>query len=211
MQTFDHQVLVHLRKSKRLKKLPWSTGTAHFPWQNNISMGDVETTYVENVASVEEKEKKKDKLFLKPEYIEIIKYQDIAGQDFLMLTEEKLMQYGLKGGPATRIVQFVKEIKGEEQALQLELEKEKRKRAERSKRLRAETETQMSRFQAQTAHLEVSLNPTTHNLAKTYNLMNPQHRQALWFEPAETLTFYQPPTNNTNLPLSILELLMRYY
>ncbi|RHZ82043.1 hypothetical protein Glove_114g11 [Diversispora epigaea] len=142
-------------------------------------------------------EKKKDKLFLKPEYIEIIKYQDIAGQDFLMLTEEKLMQYGLKGGPATRIVQFVKEIKGEEQALQLELEKEKRKRAERSKRLRAETETQMSRFQAQTAHLEVSLNPTTHNLAKTYNLMNPQHRQALWFEPAETLTFYQPPTNNT--------------
>ncbi|RHZ82040.1 hypothetical protein Glove_114g16 [Diversispora epigaea] len=74
-------------------------------------------------------EKKKDKLFLKPEYIEIIKYQDIAGQDFLMLTEEKLMQYGLKGGPATRIVQFVKEIKGEEQALQLELEKEKLKRA----------------------------------------------------------------------------------
>ena len=57
----------------------------------------------------------KESLDLDDEDIQKITDQKVAGQDFLLLTEEKLMQYGLKGSPATRIAQFVKEIKGEEQ------------------------------------------------------------------------------------------------
>jgi hypothetical protein len=57
----------------------------------------------------------KEDLDLDDKHIKIIEDQEVAGQDFLLLTEEKLMQYGLKGGPATRIAQLIKEIKGEEQ------------------------------------------------------------------------------------------------
>jgi len=57
----------------------------------------------------------KESLDLDDEDIQKITDQKVAGLAFLRLTAEKLMQYGLKGGPATRIAQFVKEIKGEEQ------------------------------------------------------------------------------------------------
>jgi hypothetical protein len=60
--------------------------------------------------------KMKESLDLDAEDIKKITDQKVAGQDFLLLTEEKLLKYGLKGGPATRIAQLViKEIKGEEQ------------------------------------------------------------------------------------------------
>ncbi|CAG8596691.1 8134_t:CDS:2 [Ambispora leptoticha] len=94
--------------------------------QSTVSMEDVETTEVAMPSAEEIKkwspqqvleflEKKKDELFLNDKHIKIIEDQEVAGQDFLLLTEEKLMQDGLKRGPATRISQFVKEIKGEEQ------------------------------------------------------------------------------------------------
>ena len=92
-----------------------------------LDMEDVKTTTAEDVASVEKikkwspqevhgfLEKKKDELFLKDQDIKIIEDQEVAGQDFLLLTNEVLERYGLKGGPATRIAQLIKEIKGEEQ------------------------------------------------------------------------------------------------
>ncbi|KAG9293140.1 hypothetical protein G9A89_010477 [Geosiphon pyriformis] len=59
--------------------------------------------------------KKSEELFLIKEDLDIIKTNRIAGQDFLLLTEEKLMRYGLTGGPATRIALLVEKLKDEEQ------------------------------------------------------------------------------------------------
>ncbi|GES95247.1 hypothetical protein GLOIN_2v1561751 [Rhizophagus clarus] len=46
--------------------------------------------------------KKKD-LKLKEPHFKILRKEEIAGLDFLKLTEEKLERYGMKGGPATRL------------------------------------------------------------------------------------------------------------
>jgi hypothetical protein len=51
--------------------------------------------------------KKKD-LKLKETYFKILRKEEIAGLDFLKLTEEKLECYSMKGGPATRLVNFIK-------------------------------------------------------------------------------------------------------
>ena len=37
-------------------------------------------------------------------HFKILRKEEIAGLDFLKLTEEKLERYGMKGGPATRLV-----------------------------------------------------------------------------------------------------------
>src|SRR5256885_16182757 len=37
--------------------------------------------------------------------IKILRKEKVAGRDFLKLTEEKLERYGMKGGPATRLVE----------------------------------------------------------------------------------------------------------
>jgi len=50
--------------------------------------------------------KKKD-LKLKEPHFKILRKEEIAGLDFLKLTEEKLERYGMKGGPATRLVNFI--------------------------------------------------------------------------------------------------------
>ncbi|GBC10734.1 hypothetical protein RclHR1_09860011 [Rhizophagus clarus] len=47
--------------------------------------------------------KKKD-LKLKEPHFKILRKEEIAGLDFLKLTEEKLERYGMKGGPATRLI-----------------------------------------------------------------------------------------------------------
>ena len=39
--------------------------------------------------------------------IKIFRKKKVAGRDFLKLTEEKLKRYGMKGGPATRLVNFI--------------------------------------------------------------------------------------------------------
>src|SRR3954464_9132162 len=39
--------------------------------------------------------------------IKILRKEKVAGRDFLKLTEEKLERYGMKGGPATRLVDFI--------------------------------------------------------------------------------------------------------
>ncbi|KAG9296669.1 hypothetical protein G9A89_009928 [Geosiphon pyriformis] len=64
----------------------------------------------ESAQEVVDKEKLKT-----PEGLDIIETNRIAGQDFLLLTKEELMRYGLKGGPATRIALLVEKLKGEEQ------------------------------------------------------------------------------------------------
>ncbi len=39
--------------------------------------------------------------------IKIFRKEKVADRDFLKLTEEKLEHYGMKGGPATRLVDFI--------------------------------------------------------------------------------------------------------
>ena len=39
--------------------------------------------------------------------IKIFRKEKVAGRDFPKLTEEKLERYGMKGGPATRLVDFI--------------------------------------------------------------------------------------------------------
>ena len=39
--------------------------------------------------------------------IKILRKEKVAGRDFLKLTDEKLERYGMKGGPATRLVDFI--------------------------------------------------------------------------------------------------------
>ncbi|RHZ79750.1 hypothetical protein Glove_141g70 [Diversispora epigaea] len=56
-------------------------------------------------------ESKKDELGLDDIHIQVIQDQEVAGCDFLELNVEKLMRYGLKGGPAERIAGLVKEFK----------------------------------------------------------------------------------------------------
>ena len=50
-------------------------------------------------------------LQLNETHFEILRNEEIAGRDFLKLTEEKLRSYGMKGGPASRIADFAKEVK----------------------------------------------------------------------------------------------------
>ncbi|CAG8571623.1 6422_t:CDS:2 [Funneliformis caledonium] len=54
-------------------------------------------------------------LDLDEEDIEIIRSKKVSGKDFLGLTTEKLENYGLQPGPASRIAELVKEIKGEKE------------------------------------------------------------------------------------------------
>ncbi|RIA82759.1 hypothetical protein C1645_834865 [Glomus cerebriforme] len=42
--------------------------------------------------------------------IKIFHKEKVAGHDFLKLTEEKLKHYGIKGGSATRLVNFIKDL-----------------------------------------------------------------------------------------------------
>src|SRR5437879_713277 len=49
-------------------------------------------------------------LYLKNNHIEIIKKNDIAGKDFLLLKEDDLYRIGLSIGPAKRITQLIKEV-----------------------------------------------------------------------------------------------------
>ncbi|RIB24295.1 hypothetical protein C2G38_2032003 [Gigaspora rosea] len=57
-------------------------------------------------------QKNKDKLDLDDKHIKVIENEEVAG-DFLELDAEKLIKYGLKGGPAERIAKLVRDIKGE--------------------------------------------------------------------------------------------------
>ncbi|CAG8750232.1 15226_t:CDS:2 [Rhizophagus irregularis] len=53
-------------------------------------------------------------LDLDKEDIGIIRNKKVSGKDFLSLTTEKLENYGLQPGPASRIAELVKEINGEQ-------------------------------------------------------------------------------------------------
>ncbi|CAG8517783.1 6909_t:CDS:2 [Dentiscutata erythropus] len=54
--------------------------------------------------------RKEEDLGLDEDDLEIIRKQKIMGRDFLKITEEKLGNWGMLGGPATRIVDFIKEL-----------------------------------------------------------------------------------------------------
>ena len=43
-------------------------------------------------------------------HFKILRKEEIAGLDFLKLTEEKLERYGMKGGPATVLVEFIESL-----------------------------------------------------------------------------------------------------
>jgi hypothetical protein len=42
--------------------------------------------------------------------IKILRKEKISGRSFLKLTEEKLERYGMKGGPATVLVEFIESL-----------------------------------------------------------------------------------------------------
>ncbi|KAG9292749.1 hypothetical protein G9A89_002673 [Geosiphon pyriformis] len=98
--------------------------------QDNVGKEEVETPSQDVTPNKEEIEtwapqqinkflkKKSKELFLREKDLNIIKDNWIAGQDFLLLTKEELMRYGLKGGPATRIAFLVEKLKVEKQAIQ---------------------------------------------------------------------------------------------
>ena len=50
-------------------------------------------------------------LKLKESHFKILRKEEITGRSFLKLTEEKLMQDGMKRGPATVLADFAKECK----------------------------------------------------------------------------------------------------
>src|ERR1043165_3359196 len=55
--------------------------------------------------------RKEEDLGLDDDDLEIIRKQKITGRAFLKLTEEKLMQDGMKRGPATVLADFAKDCK----------------------------------------------------------------------------------------------------
>ncbi|RHZ53390.1 hypothetical protein Glove_442g7 [Diversispora epigaea] len=58
--------------------------------------------------------REKEDLQLDDDDYTILRNEKITGRDFLIITEQKLERYGMKGGPATRLADFAKEIKGEQ-------------------------------------------------------------------------------------------------
>ncbi|CAG8853699.1 35379_t:CDS:1, partial [Gigaspora margarita] len=54
-------------------------------------------------------------LGLKDNHFNILREQEINGISFLELNVDKLMNYGLKGGPAEVIAKLINKIKGEGQ------------------------------------------------------------------------------------------------
>ncbi|RHZ53526.1 hypothetical protein Glove_441g117 [Diversispora epigaea] len=57
---------------------------------------------------------KEEDLQFNDAHFEILRNQEITGRDFFKLTKDEYMQAGMKLGPATRLVDFAKEIKGEQ-------------------------------------------------------------------------------------------------
>ncbi|RHZ82069.1 hypothetical protein Glove_114g37 [Diversispora epigaea] len=56
----------------------------------------------------------KEDLQLDDDDYAILHNEKIAGRDFLIITKQEFERYGMKGGPATRLVDFAKEIKREQ-------------------------------------------------------------------------------------------------
>ena len=54
---------------------------------------------------------KEQKLNLEKKHFDILRNEEITGQDFLDMTEENFCSYGLKGGPAMRLAKEAKTLK----------------------------------------------------------------------------------------------------
>src|ERR1043165_8819339 len=54
---------------------------------------------------------KEQNLKLEEKHFDILRNEEITGQDFLDMTEEKFCSYGLKGGPAMRLAKEAKTLK----------------------------------------------------------------------------------------------------
>ncbi|CAI2191961.1 9350_t:CDS:2, partial [Funneliformis geosporum] len=65
---------------------------------------------------------KKNELYLREEDIKIIEDNWVAGQAFILLTEEKLMSIGLKLGPTSSIAYLIETLKGGEVTLKRKYE-----------------------------------------------------------------------------------------
>ncbi|GBC09821.1 hypothetical protein RclHR1_09140001 [Rhizophagus clarus] len=53
---------------------------------------------------------KEESLDLIQDDYDIIRNERVSGRDFLKITEKKLINYGMKGGPASRLAEFAKEL-----------------------------------------------------------------------------------------------------
>lgn len=65
-------------------------------------------------------ESKKDEWFLDEKHIKIIQDENVPGLALLSLTKEDLRSFGLKGGPSILIIEFIKNLKSEEQTLSVQ-------------------------------------------------------------------------------------------
>src|SRR2546430_1739646 len=86
---------------------PASTSTT-VAGNETVSLADEIKKY--DTAKLIEFLKGQDLRLIKEDF-DIIENERVDGQDFFDLTEEKLRSYGMKGGPATRLVKFTKECK----------------------------------------------------------------------------------------------------
>ncbi|SRR6266516_4424876 len=55
--------------------------------------------------------KEQEDLQLSDAHFEILRKEEITGRDFLKTSKDEFRSYGMKGGPATRLVDFAKEVK----------------------------------------------------------------------------------------------------
>ena len=53
---------------------------------------------------------KKKNLKLEESHFKILRKEEIAGSDFLNTTKEEFQSYGMKAGPAKRLVEFIKSL-----------------------------------------------------------------------------------------------------
>ncbi|CAG8532667.1 8235_t:CDS:2 [Diversispora eburnea] len=74
----------------------------------SLSLGEIRKWSPEEVITFIKA--KKNDLFLKENQIKVLEDQEVAGLDFLRLSQEDLERWGIPGGPAKRIIESVKEI-----------------------------------------------------------------------------------------------------
>ena len=77
------------------------------------SVDDIKNLNKDQLATFLRSKKDKMELRITDSDIDIIYNQDVAGIDIFDLKEESLERWGIKGGPAMRIVRFGKKLKGE--------------------------------------------------------------------------------------------------
>ncbi|PKK59342.1 hypothetical protein RhiirC2_857384, partial [Rhizophagus irregularis] len=93
------------------------TSTPYTPASTSTTVAGNETvSLADEIKKYKTKElidflRKEEDLELEPEDYDIIEKERINGRDFLKATKQDFRDYGMKGGPASRLADFAKECK----------------------------------------------------------------------------------------------------